>query len=248
MKKLVLATAISLVLAACGSGGGSGSTTPSENSLNTPHHSNARNLAANIIFSENYNKIDSETSEEDIGENDEYSTNMDLNKIEIEGRKITLIPVGISTKKLLIQQPDNLNKAKVVSGTQFQYSRFGFVDKHFFAQGDITPVNDLPTGKDVKYSGFVVATAVEDEKNSGVVTGDSSFTVNFDDKTLRGKFSNFEDGKIADFSQNARFQSNFFYGGMSGKFYGKNATELAGVLQTAIDSKMIFASFGAKKQ
>ena len=241
LKKTMSSLALSaLLLTACGGGDDGGTPSPKPNNpqqQNKPT-SNANNeLEGEVMVISNGREIrDSDTP--DYG---------DLNTLNVDGKKLTIVPNGMSGR--IVSISDSQSSIKV--GGNMQYSRFGIITpkadnvNYVFYQGkNETAKNDMPTADGVKYQGG--ATVIV---NNQQFTGDSAFTVNFASKTIDGEISNFNgNSKIP---LQARIDGNDFEGThngteVDGDFFGPQAAEMAGVFKN--QSAGTFGAFGAKKQ
>ncbi|MGX2970240.1 transferrin-binding protein-like solute binding protein [Ursidibacter sp. B-7004-1] len=145
-----------------------------------------------------------------------------------------------------------------------KYSKFGaYIDKnkvdrdgdfanYAFSYGQITPKDKLPKGM-AEYIGKGIYASEETD----YVSTTASFKVNFDEQTLNGKLESQEknvalfippikiEGSSFKFSERKDENNNFT---IYGHFYGPNAEELGGTIDSEKDGVGILATFGATKQ
>ena len=152
------------------------------------------------------------------------------------------------------------------------YARYGWyrginpAEVTYFYQGNPTPVNEMPTtGTNVEYKGYTIAydavqstQAVKDNKEDPSATyyGQSTFNVDFANKKMTGTLNDWQtkSGFTAkkEVAIAAKIQANTFKGTANstgtaeGKFYGKNAQNLAGAFNDK--SQNLQGVFGANKQ
>lgn len=139
----------------------------------------------------------------------------------------------------------------VASGTHMSYAKYGFYEdkatdrEYYYYQGQKTPAANVPTTGTATYTGQSVYDC--DGCNDQIITGTSTFNVDFAAKTLTGTVSN----NRANVALTANISGNNFTGTAAdgtvtnGAFFGTNAEELAGVYKNA--ARDFGGAFGAKK-
>ncbi|MDG6882302.1 Transferrin binding protein-like solute binding protein [Phocoenobacter uteri] len=214
MKKLVLAITLSLILTACGSGGGSSS------SMEQPNFAEKEGTKVSAFFM-------SETLIEPHKHTHGINTLALIpNEGKFKGKEVTvsLIPEKVKSNSVFhyIDAKDIHNsvgnalqetESLIVSGRNYQNSRFGvFVDSEdnyflTFTQGVVTSQNDLPKSANVTYRGNGLAMLRIEKQivnnpekdlyhlESGWVEGKSEFTVDFVNKKISGSLKDFKEGK-----------------------------------------------------
>ena len=151
------------------------------------------------------------------------------------------------------------------------YARYGWyrgenpAEIGFFYQGNPTAVSDMPTtGTNVTYKGYAMAVdmaqnaqAIKNKKEpNAFYYGQSSFSVDFANKKMTGTLNDWQvKGGFAaknEVAITANIKANTFKGTANGtgtaegKFYGKNAQNLAGAFNDK--SQNLQGVFGANKQ
>lgn len=171
-------------------------------------------------------------------------TDQNISELNVDGQKINL-NVGLASED-------------IVCCSSFSDSKFGFVKadnrvNYLFYNGN--PTQGMPNGGTAEYLGKSVLLTTDETED----IGESTFTVNFGDKTLTGTL-NFQtvslimdvDGRITDNSFTGTVmpqQSSSSVSGtanVEGKFYGDQAKEISGVF--ANESNDWIGAFGAQKQ
>lgn len=171
-------------------------------------------------------------------------TDQNISELNVDGQKINL-NVGLASED-------------IVCCSSFSDSKFGFVKadnrvNYLFYNGNST--QGMPNGGTAEYLGKSVLLTTDETED----IGESTFTVNFGDKTLTGTL-NFQtvslimdvDGRITDNSFTGTVmpqQSSSSVSGtanVEGKFYGDQAKEISGVF--ANESNDWIGAFGAQKQ
>lgn len=144
----------------------------------------------------------------------------------------------------------------IVNDSSFlKETKFGVLensDVYIFAQGN--RATDMPTVGKASYTGQAILVAVDDNdelKRLGYFTAPAKFTADFEQKQLLGSLQLMELGAEGNVVFNAKIEGDEFsnWGGfdgisVDGAFYGKNASELGGVL---LKRDAFSGSFGAKK-
>ncbi len=176
----------------------------------------------------------------------EDGSKLNINKFELKGQTIDLIPDDWNKAGFFTNQ-DNNSLIKSVSGNKYNETRFGILVPNntnpiAFAQGNVTPINDMPTKNIiVEYLGDYVSYN-QDLKEFDY--GNISIDVNFGLKDMTLSSIN-EHGNKEDFKGVIiGNQFTFDNGRGKGQFYGSQASELSGTLQ----NEEGVTSFGAKKQ
>lgn len=244
-KNIFLMITLSAMLAACGSSSSQG--------IVAPTSGNNQSDVGLILKLKNTNGAVLPSTETF------YTGDGDINTITVNGNQITLIPTGVSSGGGFYDE-NQPGTRKIVSGTNYQHSRFGALDitangadvYAFFSQGKPTAISEIPTTGTATYSGHAVG-VVEGASGTTVdfTTGNSTINVDFAAKTVSGTLNGWVDNNMPTVTfTNATISGNSFIGAKaSGKFYGPNAAEVSGVVQkTAGNGDVIAASFGAKKQ
>ncbi|MDP8163327.1 transferrin-binding protein-like solute binding protein [Pasteurella skyensis] len=276
MKKLILSTAMALVLTACGSGGSS-----------TSSQLNQSNFAEKegIAVSEYFFGVSTQSHTHKKGINKLYLIG-ELGEYKGKEIIIPLIPEGALTNNhfhyLDIKLGNAITKS-IISSRYYQYTRFGLLrdpeDKDFltFFQGIATKVNDLPKGTAIQYRGDALGMVRIERHNfknpknnlndveSGWVEGKSEFTVDFSHKKISGVLKDFKVGENGLNVPTMIISAKSFSGNkvdylnentakgtgelLKAQFYGSKAAELSGQYGKRLDKeKVAFAVFGAKKQ
>ncbi|MDP8032789.1 transferrin-binding protein-like solute binding protein [Pasteurella atlantica] len=272
MKKLVLVTAISLVLTACGSSGGG-------NSGSADNIKSAK--VEGVLFAydlQNPVKKQSKDPAGDITEYDDYELKMtrlskdkDINHIQINSVSIQLEPNG-DEKYTDYYDETGMDTVKVgqvlrsvTSGNTYKYMRFGQHSTY-----DYDPNNPADHNDDQQTFGIFVqgyATQNMPTADAGIVTytgdayggtealtkGKSKIDVNFGNKTLKGTLSDWqnykflaEEDKAQPIHFSANIKGNKFEGqNVKGNFFGDNAAEVGGIYYNK--QKKEGAIFGAKR-
>ncbi|MDG6882050.1 Transferrin binding protein-like solute binding protein [Phocoenobacter uteri] len=269
MKKLALVTAISLILTACGSGGGSSSadnTKPEKiegvlfaYDFLHPVEKESKDPAGNIITYDDYEIKTTRFSKDD-----------DINHILINNVSIPLNPNGDEKYTAYYQGvgDDAVEVGQVltsiVSDKTYKHMRFGqhstydydpnYHESHLkdqltfgmFVQGYVT--ENMPTSGTVTYKGDAYGGL------EALTKGKSKLDVDFGHKTLKGTLSDWqnydflaEKDKLQTISFDASIEGNKFEGkNVKGSFFGRNADEIGGIYHDEIRREG--AVFGAKKQ
>ena len=274
MNKLVLAltTASILALTACGGGGddspevnqptnpaannGGNNNGGNNNGGNTGGNTSAEFTPAQVatwsVVGTNKLQFKSNTEK---GSND---TKEKFNKITVAGKEVEIIPTGVNLATKTYNNNQNTYKITTsgnAGATGTAYARYGLVADgtnstvSVFYQGE--PTSNMPTkGTDITYKGRAFAFRPSDNT---AFSGDSTFHVNFEGKKLTGTINNWEE--ITELkatapktvSISATINGNTFKGSNNqGKFYGKDAQNLAGSF--ADKTQKIQGAFGANKQ
>lgn len=229
------------ILIACG---GSGSDAVTQNgNVDKPHQPTTPPATASFIGTKAQASISGSAKSHSA-----RHTTSNLNQIIIDGKTIVLTPAGISAGGFFSTDTgiNGDDFQRIVSGTNYQYSRFGFLfktDKNpdtvtLFSQGKLT--TDMPDTGSANYAGDYVE---HDFKQQAVRTGTLTAKADFGQRSL-SVFADVDKGKA---SFKARIAGSSFAtadGAGKGHFYGPQAAELGG---TYLDNGAIIA-FGAKKQ
>lgn len=209
------------------------------------------------------------------------NNNTALMYINIDGKIVSLDPSHTYTNAngtWLDGVTGDMEAETVTLGANTAYARYGFIrmkysgDLALFYQGNPTSLDDMKKlekqADDVTYKGqaFAIKQGSYDiSRTPAWLTGTSQFTVNFKDKTLKGRVNQWHDyvqfatdgtnkevSSIKPVSVEAEIRGNTFAGTanktgtVEGKFYGANAAELAGSFNDK--SQKLRGVFGAVKQ
>lgn len=262
MVKLGFSVLACSIIAACSSGGDSGSqnsvseiSNPTANTVNTsPSSQNTSQPSINSSHTGNA-FIAKAVGMDDISFTDVKLTNSDLTKISVEGQEIQIAYPGILSEKWV----DMIVGDTVLFACCGEYSdtRFGVYEggpngnAYFFHNGN--PTKEMPSSGRANYNGDVIVSGDTPHfKYGDYLEGTSQFTADFSNKTLSGTLNI---DTMQAINVNANISSNNFTGTASsgdfatsakveGKFYGDNAKELSGVFH---DSKTWGGAFGAAK-
>lgn len=189
----------------------------------------------------------------------------DLDKIKVWGTEIQLITPAMKEENNWLSDSSNGRSSRIVSNF-LEHARLGATirsgDAVVFAQGKATATENMPTVGKAHYKGqhiLVVENSKEEQEKEdgakyGAFKGEALFDVDFADKKLTGDLElPTEEGKEKSYLPvSATIKGNTFekHGfiddlNVSGKFYGENASEMAGVYQ---GRGKFTGAFGAKKQ
>lgn len=271
LAKLSLTAFAALVLSACSSGGGGSS----DNGQSTPPQptSTTQPTMTPTVTPQPTQPTVTEVSDTDVlGDKigfaipkaggpiqelnvvQEANADTDINVINVEGKSITIIPPGIGGGIYSTKEADDLTR---YVGGQNQNIRWGLVAdkdlkyKYLIADG-INPTKNMPASGTVTYvGGGVHAYASNGDAVDKTVPTEATFSVNFEDKSLNGVLKPKEDRTLQDIQVSAKIEGNRFSGVTSGtqtegRFYGNNASELAGNYFN--NNEKYLGVFGAQKQ
>ena len=187
------------------------------------------------------------------------SGNPNLYVLDVEGKSIDIIPAGMGGGKVLKITANNITR--VVNGSLYKNVRWGLItedslNNYYLVSYGINPTTDMPTSGSATY----VGQGVHGYANSGSAIdtyrlSNAKFNVNFADKSFEGTITP-DDGKafgnINEVKLSAKIDGNQFNGKTAegteaiGRFYGNNASELAG---SYLNEKASYLGvFGAQKQ
>ena len=187
------------------------------------------------------------------------SGNPNLYVLDVEGKSIDIIPAGMGGGKVLKITANNITR--VVNGSLYKNVRWGLItedslNNYYLVSYGINPTTDMPTSGSATY----VGQGVHGYANSGSAIdtyrlSNAKFNVNFADKSFEGSITP-DDGKafgnINEVKLSAKIDGNQFNGKTAegteaiGRFYGNNASELAG---SYLNEKASYLGvFGAQKQ
>ena len=187
------------------------------------------------------------------------SGNPNLYVLDVEGKSIDIIPAGMGGGKVLKITANNITR--VVNGSLYKNVRWGLItedslNNYYLVSYGINPTTDMPTSGSATY----VGQGVHGYANSGSAIdtyrlSNAKFNVNFADKSFEGSITP-DDGKafgnINAVKLSAKIDGNQFNGKTAegteaiGRFYGNNASELAG---SYLNEKASYLGvFGAQKQ
>lgn len=253
MKNTLLVAAISMVLVACSSGSSQSTVSPSKKA-DTPNKTQPSKTDKETSKKETPKKETPKPSRTDkIIDTEQHNiAQSKLNEFILDGKKIDLMPAGLSAGTIFTNDGGNINGdtlTKTVSGTKFKYTRFGILraegkDPLSFAQGVETKVSDMPTQDGIEYKGHAVTYKIGKDKfeKPGEFKAIAYFgkrhelIVNPDkgEKKLTAKI------KGNSFS----FVDHKDKGKGTGKFYGPQAAEFSG---TYVEKGHHTTAFGAKR-
>lgn len=231
-----------VMLAACGSSGGSDnqaspnktvtnnasstSNNPNNSATNTSSKNSTHTGHASVIGKASVTKV----------------SDPSLSKITVEGKDIQISYPGISSAGWQSMKIGNGNKALFVCCGKYSDTKFGAYEggengnAYFFHNGKAT--QNMPTIGTATYNGHVIiAGKTSHFDDEDYLKGTSQFTANFADKKLLGTL-NVNTMKAV--TVNANISGNDFNGTASsddfaspanvvGKFYGDKAKELSGI-------------------
>lgn len=187
------------------------------------------------------------------------SGNPNLYMLDVEGKSINIIPEGMGAGKVLNITANNITR--IVNGSLYKNVRWGLItedglNNYYLVSYGINPTTDMPTSGSATYVGQGVHGYAD--SGSAIDTyrlSNAKFNVNFADKSFEGSITP-DDGKafgnINEVKLSAKIDGNQFNGKTAegteavGRFYGNNASELAG---SYVNEKASYLGvFGAKKQ
>ena len=187
------------------------------------------------------------------------SGNPNLYVLDVEGKSINVIPAGMGGEKVLKITANNITR--IVNGSLYKNVRWGLItedslNNYYLVSYGINPTTDMPTSGSATY----VGQGVHGYANSGSAIdtyrlSNAKFNVNFADKSFEGTMTPDDGkafGKINEVKLSAKIDGNQFHGKTAegteaiGRFYGNNASELAG---SYLNEKASYLGvFGAQKQ
>ena len=187
------------------------------------------------------------------------SGNPNLYVLDVEGKSINVIPAGMGGEKVLKITANNITR--IVNGSLYKNVRWGLItedslNNYYLVSYGINPTTDMPTSGSATYVGQGVHGYAD--SGSAIDTyrlSNAKFNVNFADKSFEGTITP-DDGKafgnINEVKLSAKIDGNQFHGKTAegteaiGRFYGNNASELAG---SYLNEKASYLGvFGAQKQ
>ena len=185
------------------------------------------------------------------------SGNPNLYVLDVEG--INIIPTGMGAGKVLKITANNITR--IVNGSLYKNVRWGLItedglNNYYLVSYGINPTTNMPTSGSATYVGQGVHGYAD--SGSAIDTyrlSNAKFNVNFADKSFEGSITP-DDGKafgnINAVKLSAKIDGNQFNGKTAegteavGRFYGNNASELAG---SYVNEKASYLGvFGAQKQ
>jgi hypothetical protein len=128
-----------------------------------------------------------------------------------------------------------------------------------FAQGQDTPIANMPKTGGANYQGSTVA-QVTSGGTTGTVTGNAALAADFGKGTITGNFTNFVGAKtLSDLTMNANITGSSFAGAVqstdgaltgngAGAFRGPQYNEVSGTYAAGGGTTSVVGAFGAKKQ
>jgi raw score 6.86 len=187
------------------------------------------------------------------------SGNPNLYVLDVEGKSINIIPTGMGAGKVLKITANNITR--IVNGSLYKNVRWGLItedglNNYYLVSYGINPTTNMPTSGSATYVGQGVHGYAD--SGSAIDTyrlSNAKFNVNFADKSFEGSITP-DDGKafgnINAVKLSAKIDGNQFNGKTAegteavGRFYGNNASELAG---SYVNEKASYLGvFGAQKQ
>ena len=187
------------------------------------------------------------------------SGNPNLYVLDVEGKSINIIPTGMGAGKVLKITANNITR--IVNGSLYKNVRWGLItedglNNYYLVSYGINPTTDMPTSGSATYVGQGVHGYAD--SGSAIDTyrlSNAKFNVNFADKSFEGTITP-DDGKafgnINEVKLSAKIDGNQFNGKTAegteavGRFYGNNASELAG---SYVNEKASYIGvFGAQKK
>lgn len=256
--KLLIASVIgsALLLSACGGGGSSGTSTPTQatptitnggntntGNTNTGNTNNGMSAAKTGL---NGNMISFASGK--AGNNTATGNTGGINKVIINGKTVDFIPQGFNTGTINMVSG---NMTRVGSGNSLTHSRYGYLVEnagtpHLFSQGNVTANAQMPNSGTATYTGNAVhITVSQDGKNIRSTTPTANFNVDFGAKTLTGQINTAQRVELS-----GTIRSNTFSGTKNGVttngyFFGDRAAELGGTYKNADGT--VSGAYGAKK-
>ena len=187
------------------------------------------------------------------------SGNPNLYVLDVEGKSINILPNGMGAGKVLKITANNITR--IVNGSLYKNVRWGLItedglNNYYLVSYGINPTTDMPTSGSATYVGQGVHGYAD--SGSAIDTyrlSNAKFNVNFADKSFEGSITP-DDGKafgnINAVKLSAKIDGNQFNGKTAegteavGRFYGNNASELAG---SYVNEKASYLGvFGAQKK
>ena len=255
--KFSLTALAAFTLAACGSSGGSSDNTaapsneqktqmtPSKTNLPTQNSTKANQTVTGSAFV--ISGQDDKVQVKNVKFND-----ANINQLEVDGRKITLIYPGIYAGNW-----QRINNTAVCCG-KYANVRMGVSLSKGPTEKDIlfyngAPTQNMPVTGLASYKGDSIILSDDISDDSDEVAGQSSFDVDFGAKRLSGSITA---NNVPTINISANISGNSFEGtakstkltdgAVEGKFYGNNAVELGGLAKANDNSWG--AGFVGKKQ
>ena len=187
-------------------------------------------------------------------EGDDISHIGDINILEVDGQKISLVPVSPQRDEVFGIEDDE-HKFSLVAATHLKYGRYGSYGlrnengdihtSYMFYQGVITPEAAMPQEGQAFYRGYALYSDVGQANRFG----NSIFMVDFGRKSLSGAVYS-ENGEFDEVNLEGQIVGNRFFHVdekeqkiMSGMFLGPQAEELTGRFDHLLESKN--GTFGA---
>lgn len=267
LKEMCLLCASAALLAACGGGGGGGSA-PDTRPTDTVTQKNKPvldkiegvSLVGRLTYATSLSTIPMRA----ISDRIEIDNRGSLNVLEVDGKRISLIPDSVKTQG--IYREESGAKLKAV-GSNLEYARYGWYSEpvtdtsyhaHMFYQGYMTPDRELPTTGTAHYEGLALASAHDRVTKDSLFTlkqGKSSFDVDFGAKTVKGNISlsgtaynNIPLAGNISRSDN-EFGTHTDKMRLEGAFFGPKAEEMAGAFYYAPNYRVeVIGTFGASKK
>ncbi len=202
--------------------------------------------------------------------------NANLNSVKLKGVEVLLLPSNqnddfyftIAEKSSDGNGNHSVVNNAIIGGVKYKYSRFALTDPNLVAwqaisQGVVT--KDMPMSGVVTYKGEAIG--FKGDVTDKMTTGESTVLVDFGGKNLNGYFHKWTDSKMPVVNFQADIKGNEFIKqqiykwkfrdkeyetirySVKGRFYGKNAAEIGGVVMQRDNSKYqhTVVAFGGKK-
>lgn len=266
LKEICLLGISAAVLAACGGGGGGSSpdTSATDTVKQKPEPALSKVVGAAATGTATYLTPQSSIPIKIEGGRIEIEREGSFNVLEVDGKKITLIPQDVRSGSIYREETNTTTKAV---GANLEYARYGWysaplTDKshkgYLFYQGHITPEANMPVSGTARYEGVALVSAVDRFTKDGdffLKQGTSAFDVDFGAKTVKGNIR-LSDNKYnhiplqGDISPSGnQFGAITDNMRLEGAFFGPKANEMAGAFSYNPDfRKSLIGTFGAKQK
>ncbi len=165
----------------------------------------------------------------------------ELDSVKLNGIEIVLLPSNQSNNfyYTTVGKKDDgkQDNEAIIGGVKYKYSRFALTDPNLFgwqaiSQGVVT--KDMPTSDTITYNGDAIG--FKADVTDKMTTGKTTVYVDFGDKSLYGYFHKWSDSKMPESKFSANIKGNEFINAkgivVKGKFYGKNAAEMGGIVNS----------------
>lgn len=265
LKEMCLLGISAAVLAACGGGGGSSPDVSATDTVKkNPEPALTKVAGVAVTGTATYLTPLSSIPIKTEGGRIEINREGSINVLEVDGKKITLIPQGVRSGGFHREETNTTTKAV---GANLEYARYGWysaplTDKSYraylFYQGHITPEANIPVSGTARYEGLALVSAVDRLTRNGdffLKQGSSSFDVDFGAKTVKGDIR-LSDSKYSRIPLQGNIsQSGNQFGAITnemrleGIFLGPQANEMAGAFSYNPDLRTsLIGTFGAKQK